>query len=154
MKIERLKTKAPTLMLTPMLDMLTMILIFLIASFAPDEADLKKSPNIQLPASLHKIEAMPHVQIEITKDYVKLNGTSIDGLVPETGDNKAWAILKAKLEDLQKNAKDPEKRDPILLLADKGTAFRYIDRTVAHLAAAGYGSVYLVTETKKGEIQQ
>jgi len=145
MKIERFKAKNPTIMLTPMLDMFTMILIFLITAYAPEETKIKKSENIHLPMSMAKLTKIPHIQIEVTKDYVKVNGTSVTGLIPETGNSESWSVLKAHLSQLDK----AEKKEPVLLLADKETSFRWIDRTVAYVAAAGYGSVYLVTETGK-----
>lgn len=138
----RSRSKVTGLMITPMIDMFTVILIFLIVSYAPDEARIKKSEDIVLPKSELQISKMPKIQIEISDSDIKLNGSQVQGIKPNESNLKAWAILK---DALDKDFKD--KRQPVLLIADKDTAYAHIDRTVGFVAAAGFSEVYFLTET-------
>lgn len=138
----RSRSKVTGLMITPMIDMFTVILIFLIVSYAPDEARVKKSEELVLPKSELQISKMPKIQIQVTDTDIRLNGSRIEGIKPNENNSKSWAILK---EALNKNFKD--KRQPVLLIADKDTSYAYIDRAVGFVAAAGFGEVYFLTET-------
>ncbi|MDB5037597.1 MAG: aglS [Bacteriovoracaceae bacterium] len=133
-----------TLMLTPMLDMLTVVLIFLIVNFSPEKAAIKPSANIQLPEAELNLNEVPRIHIELAKDHVMLNGQTLAGLLPDSQDSQAWNILKIKLEELTKESKD-QKPQPILLIADKDAPYQFVDSAVAHLAAGGYSEVYLLT---------
>ena len=135
------------LTLVPMLDMMTVVLIFLIVNFSPDKANVKKEDQLILPKAELNMRDVPKIQIEITKNELKVNGTALEGLNPFEATKEAWAILKAKLDEIS-----PESQ-PVLLVADKGTEYIFVDRTVAHLAAAGFSDVYLLTEREE-RVQQ
>jgi biopolymer transport protein ExbD len=171
------------LMLTPMLDMLTVVLIFLIVNFSPDKASIKQSKKVTLPNAELNLFEVPKIQVEVTKEYLKVNGKILEGIVPDTADQGSWKILKAHLDEIaieharlyriisgkeEEVAKKPETKgkgkaqdepaaptEPILLIADKETPYELVDRTVAHLAAHGYGEIYLLThkEERKNDIR-
>lgn len=132
------------LTLTPMLDMLTVVLIFLIVNFSPEKAALQqgqRSPQVQLPKSDIELNQLPKLQIEVTKDFVKLNGHKIEGLIPATAEAQAWDVLKQELTKLASLEQDKT----ILLVADKDASYELVDRTVAQLASYGFGDVTLLT---------
>ena len=67
-----LQKKPPALMLTSLLDMFTIILIFLIVSFDAENYDFKLNPDLKLPESTTRSILKPAVNIEITKEAVIL----------------------------------------------------------------------------------
>jgi biopolymer transport protein ExbD len=145
MRTDRSRLKPTTLMITPMIDMFTVILVFLIVQFAPEEAKIEKDASIALPDAIHKIAAVPKIRLEVTKDFVKLNGETVAGLTPKSSPPSAWFALNVALKGVA------EKPEPVLLISDKETAYRYVDKAVAHLASAGFGEVFLLTERVEEE---
>jgi biopolymer transport protein ExbD len=143
---EQLKVSS-SLMLTPMLDMLTVVLIFLIVNFSPEKAAIRQSKDITLPPAETQLAEIPKIQLELAKDYIKLNGENLEGLNPSLGDNHAsWENLNKKLDEKNGSA---EKKESILLIADRDTPYEFVDRTVAHLASHGYSDVYLLTQQEE-----
>lgn len=135
------------LTLTPMLDMLTVVLIFLIVNFSPEKAALQgeRAPEVQLPNSAIDLQELPKIQIEVKADSVKLNGKRLEGLSPKEASNETWLLLKSALDQI--NLESHEKT--ILLVADKDAPYELIDHTVAHLATFGYGDITLLTHKEE-----
>lgn len=137
----RQRPAAATLNITPILDIFTVMLIFLIASYSPEEARIKKSAQLELPKSTMSLSHVPKIQVEVTDDYVKVNGREVEGVDPKMDKNLMWMKVREKVKSVSK-----KENEPILLMADKATTFKHVDRTVAHLAAAGFGEIYFLTE--------
>lgn len=137
------------LMLTPMLDVLTVVLIFLILNFSPERAQLNTGDNIQLPNAELQLENVPQVKIEITADALKLNGSVVEGLNPQTAEPAAWAGLKEKIHATQLPSEASNEAVPVLLIADRGLDYDHVDRTVARLASLGYGDIYFLTNLEE-----
>jgi len=132
-----------------MIDMFTTILIFLIINFAPDESRVQKTEKTLPPKSAAQMKAIPKIQIEVTETSIRLNGKAIEGLTPMSEDIQVWNILKDELKKIN------EKAEPVLLIADQDSNYGIVDSTIGHLAAQGYGEVYLLTrrEDKKENLQ-
>lgn len=145
MKIRKHRLTTPALMITPMIDMFTVLLIFLIVSYAPEQSRIKKSEHIQLPKSKLDLSKVPQIQIEVSTDYISLNGQKVEGLNPSSSEGSSWKNLGTSLKSLSRSD------EPVLLMADKETSYRLVDLTVAHLAAAGFSEVYFLTEKKEEE---
>ncbi len=130
-------------MLTPMIDMFTIIIVYLIVNFAPDAAKVKKSDNIRLPKSPMALNKVPPIQIEVSQEQVLINGTKIEGLQPQSATPEAWYILSSKLKELK------TKDHPVLVISDRNTNYGVVDKTVGQVAAAGFSEVYFLTEELK-----
>ncbi len=130
------------LMLTPMLDMLTVVLIFLILNFSPEKSAITTSQNLKLPKSEMQIAEVPKVKLEVTPDAIILNGSAVAGLSPTSTDSEAWSTLKTRLNEMSSG----NTNEPVLLMADRVTDYDHVDRTVARLASMGYSDIYLLTE--------
>ncbi|MDF1562012.1 MAG: biopolymer transporter ExbD [Deltaproteobacteria bacterium] len=91
------KKKAPALMLTSLLDMFTIILIFLIVSFEAEDYDFKLNPDLTLPESSAQSVFKPAVNMSITPDAIIVE------------DKKVYALQKGKAtaEDYQAGQIDP-----------------------------------------------
>lgn len=143
MHIRKPRRKAPGLVLTPMIDMFTIIIVYLIVNYAPEASKIKKSENIKLPKSSMALQKVPPIQLEVTAESVKINGTSIEGLSPQDATPEAWVALGSKLAELKK------KDHPVLLISDRGTSYGHVDRAVGQVAAAGFSEIYFLTEESK-----
>lgn len=67
MKAPRRQKRPPGLMLTSLLDMFTIILIFLIVSFEAESHDFKLDPNVKLPESTADQKLKPAVNLVVTR---------------------------------------------------------------------------------------
>jgi|GEM_PF-1817480 len=66
------KKKAPGLMLTPLLDMFTIILIFLIVSFNAEDYDFKLDEKVKLPESSARSQFKPSINVSISPEGVSI----------------------------------------------------------------------------------
>lgn len=131
------------IMLTPFLDVMTTLLIFLIVTFAPEEAKIEMNAKMRLPSAEHFLKGVPSVRLQVNENELVLNGKKIEGATPLDQTSNTWNLLKTAIESVR------QKNDQrVLVLADKGTPFRLVDVTVAHLSAAGFSDIYLLTEMK------
>ncbi len=97
MKKPRKSKKAPPLMLTSLLDMFTIILIFLIVSFEAEDYDFKLNPDLTLPESTAQSVFKPAVNMSITPDWIIIEDKQIYSL----------AKGKARLDDYKAGQIDP-----------------------------------------------
>lgn len=143
----------PGLMLTSMMDMFTIILIFLIFSFSDTPEPHKLSKELQLPNSTAKIETKKAVEIVLTKKELRLNdevmatidGRQIDELL---GDDLKSTAFFQRLKTLRgdvnatgadQDAKPEQEQVPhILFLCDKSHSFKTINRVIKTAGMAGY----------------
>ena len=130
------------LMLTPMLDVLTVVLIFLILNYSPDTKKLEVSDSVSLPKADIKMKEVPRVRVEVTKTSFKINGSLVEGLTAESTDRNLWEAVKTKVLSIVGEGSS----EPILLVADAETPYDTVDRTVARLASLGFSDVYLLTQ--------
>lgn len=74
-------SKGPTLMLTSLLDMFTIILIFLIVSFEAEDNGFKLNPDLTLPESSARVDLKPAVNLAITGNKIFVEDRHIASLV-------------------------------------------------------------------------
>ena len=81
------KAKPPGLMLTPLLDMFTIILIFLIVSFSAEDYDFKLDEHVKLPESSARSQFKPSINMSIGKTGITVEQEPVvelpDGKLPE-----------------------------------------------------------------------
>ncbi len=92
MRAGKLNTKAPSLMLTPLLDMFTIILIFLLVSLDSDMAEFKRGVS-ELPSSDARGLFKPAVNVDITKVAVLVDPVPGVGDRDEKGEPIAWQVV-------------------------------------------------------------
>ena len=71
------KKKAPGLMLTSLLDMFTIILIFLIVSFNAESYEFRLEEGITLPESSSRAKLKPAVNVSITDNQLKVGDRAV-----------------------------------------------------------------------------
>lgn len=149
---KRHRPKAASLMITPMIDMFTVILIFLIVSYSPEAAKIKKSDEIRLPKTDMKLTKAPRLQVEVTANQVLVNGQAISDSAESPNTIKTWKKLKQVLQEKAlKDEGGKQKDEPVLIMADKDTSYQTIDSAVGSIGAAGFSEVYFLTEQEQKE---
>ena len=141
----------PKLMITSMMDMFTIILIFLLFQFSEKPETIHMLKDIELPRSTARMDHNENIRIVLTSKGLHLDDELIArvkkdkvvGLDPENLKdsvlfNRLQAqFVKASLEDDQKE-KETVPKNHILFLCDKRHSFKTINNIIKTAALAGY----------------
>ncbi|MBT8372860.1 MAG: biopolymer transporter ExbD [Deltaproteobacteria bacterium] len=141
------KFVTPKLMITSMMDMFTIILIFLLFQFSEKPETIHMLEDIELPRSTAKMEHNENVRLVLTAKGLHLDDELIarvqkDRVVGIDPDNLEDSVLfnrlqaqfiEASLEDDQTMSKNH-----ILFLCDKRHSFKTINSIIKTAALAGY----------------
>lgn len=149
----------PKLMLTSMMDMFTIILIFLLFSFSESPEKIKLGEDLQLPRSTAEVKYQQALKIILTKTELrindevmaKVNHQEIEGLSSkDLQSSELYKRLKHFRAEAQ--AKENEKKDSphVLFLCDKSHSFKTINSVIKTTGMAGYPNFQFgVLEEKK-----
>jgi len=157
------RDKPPGLMLTSLLDMFTIILIFLIVSFEAEDYDFKLDPTLTLPESTARSVFKPAVNIAITPQSVLVDRVEVvklvdgkatpeqyaAGEIPELVDalQKHYERIQAEAAPPDEAAEAPEQADPPPTEGDDAAAEDEDDGSIILVQADrnhDYKTVYLV----------
>ncbi len=139
--------------LTSLLDMFTIILVFLMVSFQAEDKDFVLHAGLSLPVSDAKSPFKTGVNLALTQEAVLIEGKKVfklekggevkdedfDGGRIESvvqGINQAWAQLK----------KEEDEENIVVIQADKGLPYRTIHLVMRSAAHAGVFRFRLVIE--------
>lgn len=153
------KSTYAELNLTSMVDMLTILVVFLLQMFAASGELLSVSKNITLPEALNYRDLEQAPIIAISRDAVTLNGepkadaaelakeSTIDWKIPQLHDD--LVVLKNNFKLLHPNAEDW--KGLVIVQADKMVDFKVIKKVMYTCAVAGYANVnFAVNQGKRG----
>ncbi|MCB9548899.1 MAG: biopolymer transporter ExbD [Myxococcales bacterium] len=84
-RLRRRRRARPTLMLTSLLDMFTIILIFLIVSFESEDYDFRLNPDLKLPESTARSAFKPAANVAVTRSGVLVEGFLVAPLTDGRG---------------------------------------------------------------------
>jgi biopolymer transport protein ExbD len=142
--------------LTSMVDMLTILVVFLLQTFSASGELLTVSKNIQLPEAINFRDLEQAPIISVSRDSVTLNGDPKADAAELSRENTAdWKI--AQLHDdlvvLKNNFKllhpNPEDWKGIVIVqADKQVDFKVIKKVMYTCAVAGYNNVNFAVASK------
>ncbi|MCU0576052.1 MAG: biopolymer transporter ExbD [Desulfobacterota bacterium] len=137
----------PKLQMTSMMDMFTILLIFLLVSFSKDVVTMKIDGKIQLPKSNAQADYQDNVRLVVSENNLWLgsdvvaevrNGKVI-GLDPE---NLQGSVLYQRLKECKKKvdrSKDEETdKNLVLFLCDKRLSFKTINSIIKTAGMAGF----------------
>jgi biopolymer transport protein ExbD len=141
------KLVPPKLMITSMMDMFTIILIFLLFQFSEKPENIHMLEDIELPQSTAKMDHTETIKLVLTQKGLHINNDLIAGVrqgkvIGLDPENPKASVLYQLLEKqyakaVQKSdAKQP--KEHILLLCDKRHSFKTINDIVKTAALAGY----------------
>ena len=146
-KMRSRKFVPPKLMLTSMMDMFTIILIFLLFSFSENPEDLKLDRDLELPTSTAEGDYQEAIKIVLSQKELRLNdevmsavqGRQIAGL---TNDNLEGSSLFQGLKtyriESEKSVDGQEPPSHVLFLCDKSHSFQTINSVIKTAGLAGY----------------
>ena len=153
----------PKLMLTSLLDMFTIILLFLLVNFDSENTEFKKNDDADLPSSSARGVFKPAANVAVTLDGVVLYAldkqtrqmkptrvTEFQNGQPSTEDYESERIpelvdaLSAILEARQRNSKNPDEESVVMLQADKRLEYRAIHLVLRSAREAGFDKTRLV----------
>jgi biopolymer transport protein ExbD len=142
----RPKFRPPALMLTSMMDMFTIILLFLLVSFsdAPEKLELNK--DLELPTSTSKADFSKAVKLILSKKELRLNnevmatvqGKELSGLSEDDPESSALYQRLKRYREEAEPSKDESQAPHVLLLCDKSHSFKTINRVIKAAGLAGY----------------
>ncbi len=142
---------APKLMLTSMMDMFTIVLIFLLFSFSERVETIKIDSELELPRSSTKMDYDKNLKLVLTKSSLMLDDEIIAEL--DNGELRGFdqkdlkaSILYTRLKDHYENSKKTAEENPevkpgnqgIIFLCDKSHEFKTINQVMKTAGLAGY----------------
>lgn len=157
MKLRRRRKAKPSLMLTSLLDMFTIILIFLIVSFEAEDYDFRLNPDLKLAESSARSVFKPAVNVAVTRAGVLVQDEQVAPLTAGEADAAAYDAgqIPAVTEALERvraaRLASPEAEvdeEIIMLQADAGLEYRTLYLVMRSARLAGY-SKYRLTVMKK-----
>ncbi|MFH2066184.1 MAG: biopolymer transporter ExbD [Pseudomonadota bacterium] len=128
----------PKLQITSMMDMFTIILIFLLFSFSDKPETMKLEQDLELPVSNAKLDYHDHIKLVLSRNSLYLGDEQIamiqdgkiEGLDPTSlKDSKLYRELIARREG---------KKESILFLCDRRLSFKTINDIMKTAGMAGY----------------
>jgi biopolymer transport protein ExbD len=130
-----------------MMDMFTIILIFLIFSFSEAPDDLKLDKDLELPKSTTKADYQEAVKIVLSQKELRLNdevmalveGQRIAGLRDDDLEGSSlFQRLKTFRAESENTENDQASPTHILFLCDKSHSFKTINTVIKTAGLAGY----------------
>ena len=130
-----------------MMDMFTIILIFLLFSFSSESELAGLDKDMQLPQSTSKTDFQDTIKLVLSQSTLKMGdevvaqieNNVVVGLDPENLKSSGLYIrLAHRSETLNEKNTGPEEPRPILLLCDRRLPFKTINQITKTAALAGF----------------
>lgn len=133
--------------LIPMIDMLTILVVYLLVH-AADYEILPNSKSIQIPQSMSESKPRETVTVLITKDALFVNGSEIARVAdlrarPEPVIEPLRRVLRSEADKRVLKDKDDPGSHEVTVLADKGLPYSFLKKILSTCTAAEYGKVSL-----------
>jgi len=141
----------PSLRLTSLVDMLTILLVFLLKSYSADGQIISLSEDLQLPTSTASKTPVSAPVIKITNEFIMLDDLNV-ATVKEIFDNskleivglrRALATQKQISTDLGKIDASLAFKGDITIQGDKKIPFRILKKIMYTCGQEGYNNIYL-----------
>jgi biopolymer transport protein ExbD len=137
--------------LTALMDILSNLLFFLLASYTAQSVEVEGHAGLRLPSSTSQVALNPQITITVTETAIDVGGIPVahiaNGLVTDALDSdEKIAPLYERMRQVRVSREAAGRADLadstlILLLADKGTDSRTISTVLRSAGYAGFASV-------------
>jgi biopolymer transport protein ExbD len=155
------KSVSANLNLTAMVDMMTMLVVFLLSTFSASGEILMSQKGLELPDGINDKELQRAPIVSITKDAISFEGTTVaDPRTISEDQGTEWKIVEL-YDRLQLEKYDFEKQDIpeeqkaqlrglIVLQADKSVETKVLNRVIKTAYAAEYPTIMFAINKKAG----
>jgi biopolymer transport protein ExbD len=152
--------------ITPMMDMMTIILVFLLKSFTASNNLINFNQDLQIPPSSTLLKSKEAIQVQVTKKVVIVEGEAVaaitngkvDSALKPEGENgyKIAPIVDTltKIANREKKVAQlsgGEFESELLVIADKTTPYRLLTEILYSCGQAGYANYRLMVNKTRGE---
>lgn len=140
---------AVRLQLTSLVDMMTILLIFLLKSFSMDGEMLTPAVDLELPASTSDERTAPAVNVAVTRSGVLLDGRqllTLGELAALPAEAPTIGILADELLKLAPIAGGPQVDRALTIQCDKNLDFALLKRVMQTCSAAGFADFALLVQ--------
>ena len=124
--------KPLSLQVTSLLDMFTIILVFLMVSFEADAVEAEQTPGVQLPASDARVPLSHAPEVAVTVDAVLVEGARVSALDPID-----QAAIIAALQAQPAAAEGDLAGEAVVIKADQDTDYPTLHQVLEAAALAG-----------------
>ena len=133
--------------LIPMIDMLTILVVYLLVHAADYEV-LPNSKSIQIPQSMSETKPRETVTVMITKETLFVNGVELAAVAdlrarPEMVIEPLRKVLRTEADKRVLKDKDDPTSHEVTVLADKDLPYSFLKKVLSTCTAAEYGKVSL-----------
>lgn len=143
---KRKRTKASTkLNLTSMMDMFTIILVFLLKSFSAEGQLLTPAEGLEIPNSKTEISAKPSLEIKVSKTEIAVGSRVVAEVTEEMNRNefgipKLIELLKKEKEKntMLVNSLGEEFKGELVIQGDKDMPYKLLTKVMYSCGQAGY----------------
>lgn len=155
-RMARNKKKVPSLPLTSLMDVFTILVFFLL--FHSSGSEVVEAPKqIKLPDSVVETKPRETVVIMVSPDTVVVQGKAVISTV-DLLDTKADTVaeITQRLEQLERSiigisTKTAVESKEVTILADKSIPFRALKKIMSTCTGSGYGKISLAVTQKDAQ---
>ena len=152
-RMRRSRKKTPGMNLTSLMDVFTILVFFLLANSASNEA-LEAPRAISLPSSVVQTKPRETVVVLVTQEYILVQGTVVAN-TSEVIRSKAIVVEGIKKELLLQRSRviDTEATEApeVNVLADRKIPFSLLKKIMSSSTAAGYSKISLAVIQKASQ---
>ena len=136
-----------SLNMTALMDILSNLLFFLLASYAVSNTEIKGAEDMQLPSSTSEAQAEVSILVRVTLDVIEVEGKPIvkleNGKLPasyfaEDRITPLFKMLELYAKNGKKGVKMSEDNTVLLVLADKRADFDLVSKVLKTSGYAGF----------------
>jgi len=150
--------------ITPMMDMMTIILVFLLKTFSSSSSTITFDQNLKVPSSTTQLKTKEAISVTVTKKVILVEG---DGIAPIAGgrvdpavkrDGENGYYITPLVDILEKHARKEKKvaeltgipwEAQLMLVADQTTPYRLLTEVLYSCGQAGYANYRLLVLKSK-----
>ena len=150
--------------ITPMMDMMTIILVFLLKTFSSTTSTITFDSNLQVPKSFTELKPKLAVTVTLTKKVILVEGDAVapinagrvDPAVKRDGENGYY--ITPLVDVLEKHSRKEKKvaeltgqkfEAQLMLVADQTTPYRLLTEVLYSCGQAGYANYRLLVLKSK-----
>ncbi len=144
----------------PLMDVMTILLVFMIMQFAQDAAAVVETADLQIPYSTSKVELQASLPVQITRTEIVVDGRQAlalrNGLVDPThkqGGGNGFLITplhnvltqhRDRLKLIAQHSPSRPFTGAVQIIADKRTPFRTLSEVIYTLGQAEFSNLHFV----------